>query len=146
MLELLLIDSWLEPDTLIFSNARSSSLRFFFSFSGLPLTCFYTITFTSCLVYLFFFWKCFSVFYFVCLTSVFNKVHSFVVCLYVPWYKQNFLPLYSSSESLSLESLKVTNFSLGFLPISWRNKTVLSFKGASLSTFACIGFDHNKHR
>ena len=53
---------------------------------------------------------CFPFFSLACLTSVFKVVHPSIVCLHVPWYWQNFLLLYSSSESSSSESSKVTYF------------------------------------
>ena len=57
-----------------------------------------------------FFSKCSPFFYFDCLTSSFSVVHLSVVCLHVPWYWQNFLPLDSSYESSSSKSLKVIAF------------------------------------
>ena len=54
--------------------------------------------------------KCLFFFCFACLTSASIVVHSSVVCLYVPWYWQNFFLLCPSSESSSSELSKVTAF------------------------------------
>ena len=104
------MDSWLHLETLILSNARRSSVRFFFNSLRAFLTCFWTITFTSCLVFLFFFLKCFPFFCFACLTSAFSVVHLSMVCQHMPWYWQKFLPLGSSSEFFSSESPRVADF------------------------------------
>ena len=102
-LELLLNDSWSESETLIFSNAHSISVCFFFFYFMAFFTCFCTMMLTSCLVNLFFSWKSFPFF-------TFKVVHLSVLSLHVSWYWRNVLPLCSSSESLSLESLKVTPY------------------------------------
>ena len=126
LLQLLLIDSWSELETLIFSNARRFSVRYFFFFLSAFSTCFCTMTFTSCLGYLLFFLKCFPFFCFICWNSAFNVVHSSVVCPHIPWYWQNFLSLFLCSESTSLESQKITDFLFlgtffAFLLVSWGN-------------------------
>ena len=110
LLELLFMDSWSESETLNFSNARSSSVRFLFFCFRAFFTCSCTITFTSCLVNLFFLSKCLLFFCFVCLTSALRVVHWSVVCQHVLLYQQNFFPVCPRSESLFSDSLKVTAF------------------------------------
>ena len=53
------MDSWSESVTIIFSNARSSSVRFLIFFSRTFLTCFCTIALISCSGELFYFLRMF---------------------------------------------------------------------------------------
>ena len=78
-LELLLVDSWSESETLNFSNTRNSSVLFPFFIVSIFFNLFSTITLTSCLVYFFSFLKFLLVFYFACLINALRVVHLSVV-------------------------------------------------------------------
>ena len=110
-LELLLIDSWSESETLVFLTACSSSICFLFFCFRVFWIYFCTIVFTLCLVNLSFLSICLLFcFCFACSTIVLRVVHWSVVCPHVPWYWQNFFPFCPWSESSSSESSKVTTF------------------------------------
>ena len=137
-------------ELLFFSNARSSSMRLFFFFFGAFLTYFYTMTFTSYLVYLFFFSKCFPLFCFACLTSDFKVVHSSVVCLQLPWYWQtsflNVLHLNQCPRNLQIWLISffwtLSWYSIYFLREHLEGLIFLNFQSLSWRNPPWNGLDH----
>ena len=143
------MDYWSELESIIFKNARSSSVCFFFLFQS-SLNLLLNHNDNLMLVEPFLLVKMFALFCFTCLTSSVKVIHSFVVCSHLPWYWQKFFPICSSSESSSSESKKFT-YSL-FLTLSWiffcflrknlGGLIFLNFQSLSRRILLQNGYDH----